>query len=501
MRREVPAHHATGPQQVWSCNITYRKTPVRGIFWYLYLILDIWSRRIMGWAVHPTQRDAHAATLFTRVRQDHAVPATGLVQHADNGGPMKGATMLATLERLGVVPSFSRPRVSDGNPYSEALFRTLKYCPAFPTQPFATVDDARAWVTAFVTWYNHDHHHSAIQCVAPDDRHTGNDGVRERRTGRDRRRRRGMERHTTTTLTLTAVASPSANCMRPSTRIKFFLAALLKALKLDMRAAYRTAQQAFAIPAVPAESEDERIKRFLTDFFRSAPTATVLQIGANDGVMNDPLRPFLPTHQGKIVLVEALPHYCASLRQLYRDQKNVNVAALLVASREEERDFYYIRPAVADLMDGDGPPNRWAHGQGSFRKSTVVDWIVKNQFRGQAYRQNLPMFIDAIECCRLTSVTLSSLTNTYQLGQIDLVVLDVQGAEYEVLSSLKGIEKFPRFIIYEDDSSLSDQDRSGLESMLSTMGYVFIAGKSDRLWGLDLVRFPRSGDFPTKRTI
>jgi FkbM family methyltransferase len=294
-----------------------------------------------------------------------------------------------------------------------------------------------------------------------------------------------------------AVSSPSANCMRLSTRVKFFLAAMLKALKLDIRAAYLTAQQAFLVPAVPAESapaesEDEKIKRFLTDFFRSAPTATVLQIGANDGVMNDPLRPFLPTHQGQIVLVEALPHYCASLRQLYRDQKNVNIAALLVASREEERDFYYIRPAVADLMDGDGPPNRWAHGQGSFSKSTVVDWIVKNQFRGQSYRQNLQMFIDSIECYRLASVTLSSLVNTYQLGQIDLVVLDVQGAEYEILSSLKGIEKYPRFIIYEDDSSLSDQDRSGLESMLTTMGYVFIAGNSDRLWGLDLVGLPRS---------
>jgi putative transposase len=173
VRREVPAHHATGPKQVWSWDITYLKSPVRGVFWYLYLIMDIWSRRIMGWAVHPTQSDAHAAAMFTAVCHEQAVTTIGLVLHADNGGPMKGATMLATLERLGVVPSFSRPRMSDDNPYSEALFRTRKYCPAFPTQPLVDLDEARASVAALVTWYNHHHQHSAIQFVTPDERHTG----------------------------------------------------------------------------------------------------------------------------------------------------------------------------------------------------------------------------------------------------------------------------------------------------------------------------------------
>ena len=175
VRREVPAHDATGPQQVWSWDITYLHSPVRGVFWYLYLIMDIWSRRIMGWAVHPTQSDTHAATLFTTVCHEHVSTPIGLVLHADNGGPMKGATMVSTLERLGVIPSFSRPRVSDDNPYSEALFRTLTYCPAFPSQPFHDVEAARAWVTAFVAWYNHRYQHSAIQFVTPDDRHTGRD--------------------------------------------------------------------------------------------------------------------------------------------------------------------------------------------------------------------------------------------------------------------------------------------------------------------------------------
>ena len=235
----MPAHHATRPLQVWSCNITYLKSPVRGVFWYLYLIMDIWSRRIMGWAVHPTQRDAHAATLFTAACHEPAVSPAGLVLQADDGSPMKGATMLVTLERLGVIPSFSRPRVRNDRPYSEALFRTRKVCPAFPTQSFVDLNAARAWVAAFVTWYNHQHPHSAMQFVTPDDRHVGrdiaileqraavyqaarappgtlarqharlvahDDGVLERCTVRDRGRRREIELHRTTILTLTPPA-------------------------------------------------------------------------------------------------------------------------------------------------------------------------------------------------------------------------------------------------------------------------------------------------------
>ena len=91
--------------------------------------------------------------------------------HSDNGGPMKGASMLATLERLGVMPSFSRPSVSDDNPYSEALFRTLKYCSTYPLQPFADLQDARLWVEGFVDWYNHHHLHSCIKFVTPAQRH------------------------------------------------------------------------------------------------------------------------------------------------------------------------------------------------------------------------------------------------------------------------------------------------------------------------------------------
>jgi len=176
IHREVPAHVATGPNQVWSWDITYLPTVVRGIFFYLYLVIDIWSRTIMGWAVHPEESMAHAAEFIAAAYKDAKVdPANVLVLHADNGGPMKGSTRLATLQRLGVVPSFSRPRVRDDNPFSEALFRTMKYSPLYPRQPFETVTQARSWVGVFVPWYDTEHLHSGIQFVTPDDRHSGRD--------------------------------------------------------------------------------------------------------------------------------------------------------------------------------------------------------------------------------------------------------------------------------------------------------------------------------------
>lgn len=175
VRRPPRTHVATGPHQLWSWDITYLKTPVRGAFDYLYLMLDVWSRKIVGWAVHEVESADHAAALFRAAcHAQHADPS-GIVLHADNGGPMKGATMVATLERLGVLASYSRPSVSNDNAYSESLFRTLKYCPAYPTQPFADHEAARAWVEAFVRWYNTQHLHSAIRFVTPEDRHAGRD--------------------------------------------------------------------------------------------------------------------------------------------------------------------------------------------------------------------------------------------------------------------------------------------------------------------------------------
>ena len=117
----------------------------------------------------------HSSELFARACLIHGVQQNELVLHSDNGGPMKGSTMLATLHKLGVVPSFSRPSVSNDNPYSESLFRTMKYRPEYPSQPFEDIDNAQAWVDGFVFWYNTQHLHSSIRFVTPDDRHNGNE--------------------------------------------------------------------------------------------------------------------------------------------------------------------------------------------------------------------------------------------------------------------------------------------------------------------------------------
>lgn len=166
---------ATGPNQVWAWDITYLPAGVRGTFWYLYAIIDVWSRKLVGWAVHNVQSDTLAADLVDATCAREGVVRDQLALHADNGGAMKGKTMLVKLEQLGVVPSFSRPRVSDDNPFPEALFRTLKYRPGYPDKPFVLIDDARRWVAAFVAWYNDEHQHSGIRFVTPSQRHAGHD--------------------------------------------------------------------------------------------------------------------------------------------------------------------------------------------------------------------------------------------------------------------------------------------------------------------------------------
>jgi putative transposase len=232
-RAATPTHHApdehkaTGPNQVWSWDITYLKTSVRGRFFYLYMVVDVWSRRIMGFEVHEYESPQLASGLIESTCRTNEVDPEGVVLHSDNGGPMKGSTMLATLQRLGIIPSFSRPSVSDDNPFSEALFRTLKYRPEYPHQPFETIEQARAWVAAFVAWYNGIHRHSGIRFVTPDERHFGRDAavLEARRQLYARARRRHPERWSAEARDWTPIAEVYLNPHRAMTQDSSQLAA------------------------------------------------------------------------------------------------------------------------------------------------------------------------------------------------------------------------------------------------------------------------------------
>ena len=171
-QRPMPLQ-ASAPNQLWSWDITYLATTVKGRFFYLYLIMDVYSRKIVAWEVFETESAEQAAQVFHKAHLREGIRAESLTLHSDNGSPMKGATMLSTLQRLGVTPSFSRPSVSDDNPYSEALFKTLKYHPGFPDKPFDSLQEAREWVAGFQRWYNEVHRHSGLKFVTPAQCHRG----------------------------------------------------------------------------------------------------------------------------------------------------------------------------------------------------------------------------------------------------------------------------------------------------------------------------------------
>lgn len=175
-RRAKPAEYAaTGPNQAWSWDVTWLKGPVRGLFFYLYMIVDVFSRKIVGWEVYDRECGELASHLVRRAVMSEGCLGCPDILHADNGSPQKSSTLRATLQQLGIEPTYSRPRVSNDNPYSESLFRTTKYRPDYPVNGFIDLEQARDWVLGFVRWYNKVHRHSGIKFVTPEERHTGAD--------------------------------------------------------------------------------------------------------------------------------------------------------------------------------------------------------------------------------------------------------------------------------------------------------------------------------------
>jgi len=173
-RRKPPSTHvATAPRQLWCWDLTYLASHTLGRWFYLYLILDVYSRKIVGFEVQETDSSDHAVSLLRRTALAeglYSLPRRKRpVLHSDNGATVKATTILAMMTWLGLKASHSRPRVSNDNAFVESLFRTAKYRPKYPTSGFATVEDARTWAREFVIWYNHDHRHSGIRYVSPAD--------------------------------------------------------------------------------------------------------------------------------------------------------------------------------------------------------------------------------------------------------------------------------------------------------------------------------------------
>ena len=163
---------ATGPNQLWSWDITKLRGPVKLRYYYLYVMLDVFSRYIVGWMVAERESAALSEELITAACANQRIEEDQLTIHADRGGPMIAKPITLLMNDLGVTKTHSRPRVPDDNPYSEAHFRTLKYSPTYPER-FGSLLDARQWSQRFFTWYNQQHHHSGLALLTPADVHHG----------------------------------------------------------------------------------------------------------------------------------------------------------------------------------------------------------------------------------------------------------------------------------------------------------------------------------------
>lgn len=167
-----PELKATAPDQVYTWDITWLPTYVKGVFWYCYAIIDVWSREIVGWSIHDSESEEFARQLFSQLQSKRKLK--GVWVHSDNGNPMKGATFSVWLATLGMFLSHSRPLVKNDNPYIESFFKTLKYHAAYPGR-FNTIHQAREWMADFINWYNTQHRHSGIGYVTPQQRREGDD--------------------------------------------------------------------------------------------------------------------------------------------------------------------------------------------------------------------------------------------------------------------------------------------------------------------------------------
>jgi putative transposase len=172
----APRLVASKPNQVWTWDITALRGPTKGVKYFLYTILDIFSRKVVGWALHESESETHSRRLIRETCKRNGIDPKTLTIHADRGGPMIAGSVAELLNELGVTKSHSRPRVSNDNPFIEAHFKTLKYRPDYPAR-FDSIKQARVWCRKFFSWYNEVHYHSGIGYLRPADLHDGNHAV------------------------------------------------------------------------------------------------------------------------------------------------------------------------------------------------------------------------------------------------------------------------------------------------------------------------------------
>lgn len=217
---------------------------------------------------------------------------------------------------------------------------------------------------------------------------------------------------------------------------------------------------------------------FIKEYFNSSEDKYIIQIGANDGVQNDPLRKYF-TKQGnyKAILIEPIPYYVSKLKNIYEGRDDIKIYQNACSEFEETKILYYIDPKIADEMNGDGPNNDWAHGQGSFSKDMVKYWIDENKFRGSSYIRDIKKYYNSIDSIELKSIKTSDLIPNHDNI---LMVIDVQGFEINVLNGIDFKNNPPKYIIAEDDSNKDN----ALVNFMKSHNYSWIAGNTNKVFKL-----------------
>ena len=221
------------------------------------------------------------------------------------------------------------------------------------------------------------------------------------------------------------------------------------------------------------------LRDFYEAYFSSGKEARVIQVGANDGIMCDPLRGFLvhSTNQNiGAVLVEPIPFYYTKLRDLYVDYPNITVLNVACGTSGGRAPLYFIEPSVADQMNGDGPPNDWAHGQGSFDPDVVKYWIERNRFRGEDYVRNMDHYIESIISVDVKIIRLSDIEMSSQNDNL-LLNIDVQGFELDVINGVDWSHP-PAYIVVEDYLN----EASPIDKYLTARGYFYLCGRVDKVY-------------------